>query len=586
MHVDRRLRERDFPAKKLVLAWLAVCAILVLTSAGRLAAGRLPDPDDALRLAQVRDLLDGQNWFDITQYRIDAPSGTVMHWSRLVDLPLYLVIATLEPLFGQASAERAALVLMPLLTLGVTAAAVGRHAWRVLGARVGVFSVLACGFLPSLLFQFQPLRIDHHGWQIASVAIALWAIGRRTSQTSGWIAGFAMAFGLSVSLEILPIAALFAAVLFARWLFDPKERSWLISYMQALSSGLLGFYLGTRGVALTEYCDAISPAHIAFFAVAAAGVWGVGRLSRITGIGLVILLALVGNLALGSFALLSPDCFTTPFAALDPVVDRYWYRLVLEGQPLWMQPASTYLPALIQMGAAIGATLALRLRSRDWMRNWWSEHLFLLLGTLALGLIVARSLAFTAIIAAIPLGWLAATLLDRLRERGKSLQSLAIVGILVVLLAPMTLVLAARSLMPSPVAEGQSVADAKCDIYENAPLLTQLKRGTIFSPLDMGPAILLGTDHNVVATGHHRAADAMEDVIRAFTSQEAEALELFAARNVDYVALCTDMTEVAMYAAISPDGLAAQLRSTGTAGSLERIDLGGPSQFAVYRVLD
>lgn len=586
MHGDRRLRERDFPVRKLVLAWLAVSAILLLTSAGRLATGRLPDPDDALRLAQVRDLLAGQNWFDITQYRINAPSGTVMHWSRLVDLPLYLVVAALEPLFGRTGAERAALVVMPLLTLGVAAAAVGRHAWRLLGARVSIFSVLACGFLPSLLFQFQPQRIDHHGWQIASVAIALWGIGRRNSQTSGWIAGLAMAFGLSISLEILPVAALFAAVLFARWLSDRKQRYWLIAYMQGLCLSLLGFYLGTRGMALIEYCDAISPAHLAFFAVAAAGVWLVGGLNRLTGFGLVMALAVVGSLSLGSFALLSPDCLTTPFATLDPIVDRYWYRLVLEGQPLWMQPASTYVPALVQMAAAIGATLLLRVRSRDWMRNLWSEHLFLLLGSLALGLIVARSLAFAAIIAAMPLGWLAATLLDRLRERGHSLRSLAIAGVLVVLLAPMTLVLAARSLMPSPAVEGQRVADSQCDIYENAPLLTQLQRGTIFAPLDMGPAILLGTDHNVVATGHHRAADSMEDVIRAFTAQEAEALDILAARNVDYVALCTDMTEVAMYAGISPEGLAAQLRSGRTNGSLQQIDLGGPSQFTVYRVID
>ena len=583
---DRRLRDGDFPVKALVLAWAAVCLILLLTGIGRVLAGRFPDPDDVLRLVQARDLLAGQGWFDVTQYRINPPEGTVMHWSRLVDIPLLLVIAALTPLVGQAAAETTALVLVPFLTFGIAASALGRLAWRLLGNRAAIFAVLACGFLPSLLYQFQPMRVDHHGWQVASVAVALWAISRRQATVSGWIAGIAMAFGASISLEVLPLAAAFAAVLWVHWWFDYKQRDWLVAYMLGLSLGLLGFYLVTRGVSTIEYCDAISPAHIAFFLVAAAGSWTIAHATQLRGFGLVVLFGLVGALAAGAYALLSPTCLATPFATLDPLVDRLWYRLVLEGQPLWKQPPSTWVPALVQLLAAIGAVIALRLRSMEWMRGWWGEYLFLLLAATALGLLVARSLAFASIIAAIPLGWLASNLLLKIRQQKAPLASLGLAAVILVLLAPMSLVMAARALVPAGETDAQNVAAGACDIYGNAPLLATLETGTVAAPLDLGPAILLETRHSVVATGHHRAAEAMGDVIRLFTSTTAEAHAIATARGADYIALCTDMTEARLYAHEAPEGLAASLIAGEAPDWLERVDLGGPQEFAVYRVAD
>ena len=583
---DRRLRDGAFPVKALVLAWAAVCLILLVTGIGRVLTGRFPDPDDVLRLVQVRDVLAGQGWFDVTQYRINPPNGTVMHWSRLVDIPLLLVIAALTPLVGQAAAETSALVLVPFLTFGIAAAALGRLAWRLLGNRAAIFAVLACGFLPSLLFQFQPMRVDHHGWQLASVAVALWAISRRQMTFSGWVAGIAMAFGASVSLEVLPLAAAFAVTLWLRWWFDYKQRDWLVAYMLGLSLGLLGFHLVARGASTIEYCDAISPAHLVFFLVAAAGTWVIANATKLRGFGLVVLFGIVGALGAGAFALLSPTCLATPFATLDPLVDRLWYRLVLEGQPIWRQSPVTWVPALVQLLAAIGAVIALRLRSMEWMRGWWGEYLFLLLAATALGLLVARSLAFASIIAAIPLGWLASNLLLKIRQQKAPLASLGIAAVIAVLLAPMSLVMAARAVMPGEATEVQNVATGACDVYGNAPLLAKLETGTVLAPLDLGPAILLDTEHSVVATGHHRAAEAMGDVIRTFTSPAYKARPIARAHRADYLALCTDMTEARLYAHEAPDGLAAALMEGDTPDWLERVDLGGPEEFAVYRVAD
>lgn len=395
-----------------------------------------------------------------------------------------------------------------------------------------------------------------------------------------------MATGLSISLEILPMAAAFALVLFARWWFDHKQRGWLAAYMQALSLGLAGLYFATRGTSLTAYCDAVSPAHVAFFLVAGFGTTLIAQLTRLRGFGMLLLFALVGGASFSAYALLSPACIATPFATLDPLVEEYWYRLVFEGQPLWKQAPSVYVPALLQMLAAMGAAAALYMRSDLWLRAWWAEYLFLLVASVALGMLVARSLAFASIIAAIPLGWLTSSLLARIRQQGAPLAAIGNAIAIILLLAPMTLVLAARAILPSDPAAAEGVASGACDVYANAPLLGGLEQGTVMAPLDLGPAILLKTEHAVVATGHHRANEAMAEVIRTFLASPDEARVLLSGSEAEYLALCTEMTEIQLYANVAPDGLAARLREGEAPDWLERVELGGPPQLAVYRIAD
>src|ERR1700722_18796945 len=54
------------------------------------------DPDDAMRLSEVRSFLQGQSWFDLTAYRLDPAHPVVMHWSRLVDAPIAFLIQGFE----------------------------------------------------------------------------------------------------------------------------------------------------------------------------------------------------------------------------------------------------------------------------------------------------------------------------------------------------------------------------------------------------------------------------------------------------------------------------------------------------------
>jgi MFS family permease len=583
---DRRLRGQERPNRRILLVWLALSALILLAAVQRITEGQFPDPDDALRLVQVRDLLTGQTWFDTSQYRIDPPGGSPMHWSRLVDIPLAAMIVLLAPLLGQAGAEQAALIAIPLLTFATALWFIGRLAWRLQGKEAATYALLVCGFMPALLFQFQPLRIDHHGWQIVSVCAALWALAFRKPHQGGAVAGIAMAVGLSISIEILPMAATFAAVLFLRWLRDHHARWWLVAYLQALAIGLGLIFLLTRGLRdLAQHCDAVSPAHIGFFLVVALGVGAIGWRSRATNLALIAWLGLAGAAAVGFFALSSPGCVTTPFGSLDPLVTDFWYIYVMEGQPYWRQQQAQAVPVLVQLLVGLAAALALRARSKDWLRAWWTDYAVLLAGALLLSLFVWRSAAFASAIAAIPLGWLLAGLLARFRHAQGATAKVGAVALIVLLLAPSTPLFLQRKLVPlEDETQVTHVEESGCAIREQAAKLDQLAPATLFAPLDIGPAILVKSRHAVVATGHHRAESAMHDVIAAFTSDPETARKIVGNHGGDYIVLCSDLVEPRLYASANPEGLMARLLAGTPPDWLEPVAFDGPQEFRIWKV--
>ena len=146
------------------LAFAGLAALLLLVAAPSIAAARYPDPDDVLRMVQVRDLLAGQGWFDLTQHRLDAPAGGVaMHWSRLVDLPLAGLIFILAPLLvilsyfiGPAPMSLqfwpGAIGMMLIATLAATLMTNGgRSAWFV-----GVMILMVYAIFAMTLFLLPP----------------------------------------------------------------------------------------------------------------------------------------------------------------------------------------------------------------------------------------------------------------------------------------------------------------------------------------------------------------------------------------------------------------------------------------------
>ncbi|MCI4645504.1 MAG: hypothetical protein MRY64_12040, partial [Hyphomonadaceae bacterium] len=121
--------------------------------------GALPGNDDLMRLVQVRDLLAGQAWMDVSQDRFLTPEGGAMHWSRIPDILLGGLILLFTPFLGPEGAEHAALIAWPYLLLcgALSALAVGLH--RLGAGRAGILLGLVFFLATHAMVQFQPGRI-------------------------------------------------------------------------------------------------------------------------------------------------------------------------------------------------------------------------------------------------------------------------------------------------------------------------------------------------------------------------------------------------------------------------------------------
>ncbi|WP_427963983.1 hypothetical protein [Altererythrobacter sp.] len=547
----------------------------------------------------MRDLLAGQGWYDLHQYRIAPPDGALMHWSRIVDAPLWLSMQLLEPIFGTAWAEQIAMFAIPLLVFLLIMLVVGRLAWRQFDTETAIFACLALGLCPLVLKQVQPMRIDHHSYQLLAVAVAAWAISWRSAWRGGLAAGAALGVGVMVSLETLTMVAGVGAILALRWFRDDEQRWWLTAYMKGLALTLAVVFMLTRGLPdLAEHCDVISPAHIGFFVITALGTGAIAACPQLPRGPLFAAFAVAGAIGLAFFSFAAPQCLGAPFSNLDPLVHDLWYMNVSEGMPIWHHSLDEGLPPLAQAIIALGASLAIAARQRDWLRQWWLEYsLLLAMATLA-GVMTFRSFAFAGVVGAVPLGWLIRQLLLRLRHSKRFVPKLASTVFILIALMPGAPITLARNIAPGEAAtelethgasEGasaaSSVVDSTCGLYDQAPVLNHLKTGTIFAPLDLGPAILLKTDHSVVATSHHRAEMAMHDVIEAYISDEARAHEIIKRRNADYVVLCDDLTEPQLYSRRGGTNGFMTLLMNGRAPEwLEPLDIGAPPSLHVWQV--
>jgi hypothetical protein len=569
------------------LAWAMIAALLIVTNLAAILAYRFPDPDDTLRLIQVRDLIAGQAWLDLTQHRVDAPGGGVaMHWSRLVDIPLAAVVLALSGLIGQGAAETTALIVVPLLTFGVALLLAGRIAWRLVGDEAAGFACLAMALSVPLVQQMRPMRIDHHGWQIVCALAAINGLMARSPRWGGWATGAALAAWLAISIEGLPVAAAICGVAALRWLRNRHDALWFVATMQGLAVSSLVLFATTRGfAAVAQHCDAISTAHLAGFALAALAATALGRMEPLPRPALLGGLALVAVAGAGAMLAAAPQCSGGAFVALDPIVARFWYEGVGEGLPVWRQEPGLALQIVVPPLIGLAAALQLAAKNGGWLRRWWYDYAIVLAAALALALFVARAGAVAGALAAVPLGWQIREWLRAARTRRRpGRRALMLAGMALALLPAMPLTFLAMA-RPAQAALGETRPRvSSCAIADSAATLRRLPRGEILAPLDIGPQLLFETGHSVIATGHHRGQAPMRTVIEVFTGDPAAARNALHARGTRYLVLCPDLSEPMRYASAAPDGLMAQLLAGRAPTWLDPVALDGDGTLRVWRV--
>lgn len=590
MTADARYSPARFGIALLAL-WLLACAIVITVAWPRIVTLTMWDPDDYLRLQQIRDLLGGQHVFDLHQYRIDPPDGIPMHWSRIVDAPIVALILTLKPLVGPVLAERAAVIVAPLLILGGSLGALALIGARLAGRRTGLITAMLAATAPAILFQVMPMRIDHHGWQTMLALFAIAACLDPRPARGGTVAGMAAATWLSISLEGLPMTVAIGAVLALRFVIEDERRQTALRFRRfaaALSLTSLALFLCLHSPQdwFAGHCDAVSPPWIGPLLVTPALLAIFARPAARRGAAMRLgLVGLAGLLGAGLLIGTAPDCLRGPFGTLDPVVRQYWYENVLEGMPVWRQsPIGQVMTIAFPLVGLAGTLFGCRQAASAEKARGWLVMLALLLAAFALALLVNRATALAYGCALPGAAALVSTLLDRIGRSPHMLNRIAGSALVIGLLSPAGAVIVGNLTLTATSGRAslerpQQPCSASADCFS---ALAKLPRAHILAGLDMTPELLIHTQHSYAGSGYHRDPAAIRRVIDAFINGPDHAHRIMRAHGMRYLLIDPNGKEAEIYRKDAPAGLMADLLAGRAPAWLQPVPLPG-SSFRMWR---
>lgn len=585
-----------------LLIWLLTAAGMILAKWAAIQTIDTVDPDDALRLVQVRDLLAGQAWWDVSQHRINpAGGGGLMHWSRLIDLPLAIGIGALTPLVGSGLAERITMTLWPLLLLGGLFILLARCASRLGDRRVALLVPALAATNYIILYQFAPLRIDHHGAQILLSLGLLYLTLRPASALRGALAGLFAAMHLAISIEGLPTVALFGAIMAVDWAWNDRAgtRARLSAYLVAVALSAVALQFITRGpeALFQTWCDALSAPYIAALGVAALMVAAASPMlptgSATARLARFALLGVAGALAGAALLLVAPTCARGPFATLDPVVVTYWYANVREGLPVWHVLDSltgfSIAPSLVGL---IGSILAWRRSDEPMVRHAWAIIAATLAGTFLLSLMVLRTASTAQMIALPGCAWVgmhlwiwARTIPATVPRILASLASaIALPPAAGAALAFAIISLAGTADSDTSAAGNGGEAGPMCVDADSLAALNALPPTILLTPLDVGPHLLQRTPHSVVATGHHRNNAVMARTIDTFIGPTDQAEPLVRASGATLIVACPSALEFQNFRSAPGRSLADDLAEGHVPAWLEPVPLGRHAVLKAWRL--
>lgn len=531
-----------------VAAWALVAALLAFRTIAQFGAvPLLGDSDDAMRIVTATDLLDGQGWQDSIQHRDNAPFGVELHWSRLVDAPIALLLAIARPLTGILAPDIAAIVwpLLLLLPLLALAAVIVR---KLVPVSDGVTALALPLISLVLLIEFLPGRVDHHNVQIllmmaAMAGLILW----RDRVVGGVVVGIALAASLAIGLETLPFIAVGIAAMVLFWTIDP-ERYWAatVSFGVTLAVGTLAHFLiatapSRYGVAA---CDMISIVYVAAMGLGGLALAAVAALAATLRSPVLRLVAMgaAGAVVVGVCALQFPGCLAGPYATVDPRIDALLFAGIAEVQPLWRRliddPATGIafgLPALAAVAIAVQRCLTLRGKARA---DWLIAGGFLLAAVLVM-LVQIRGARFAGAFA-IP-G--AAALITAVRTAYVARPTAArMAGLLGswLLFAGVLQFAVVGWLVPRSTAATSPFADVACFRAADYAQLAALPPANVMAPVRIGSHILRYTGHSVVSASFHRNNAGTLDTLDFFGSDDAAARAIADTRQIGIVADCNN----------------------------------------------
>ncbi|MEG3084515.1 glycosyltransferase family 39 protein [Sphingomonas sp. PB2P12] len=568
----------------LVLATLlSIC--WTITDWSRIGRLILPDADDMMRLAQVRDWVNGQALNDWTQYRMAPPFGTPMHWSRLNDFGIAGIIVAATPLIGRHGAEIAAVILYPAVLFAFNIALSARIARRLWGDQAGIVAAILAALAYPGITLFIPGRIDHHALQIVVIEATVLALMHRPTIASGILAGLAVAVSLVIGLETVPQVAMLVGTIAVFWVVNGQdERRRLAGFAAAL-----GGMTGVSVVAMrptywsVELCDAFTPASATgTLAVAAAlGMlayatpWLSGWRSRL------FVGSVAGVIALGGTLAAYPVCLSGPYGLVDPFLRAAFLPHIDEANSIFAQASAARtlsIGGLLLVGCIVSVWMVAR-APETWARA------MPVVGVILVSALVTLSQARGTYIGAPMVAPVLAGLILAARRRS-TWQTPALIAAwlasagITYAEAP---VVAVRVRNPGVRIPAATTPQILCNTGDAWEQVDRYPAGVVMAPTNMASYLIGATHLSTVGAGYHRNNRGNMAMYRYFLSRPDRSAAIARAWNVTYVAFCPgDFSEIDVTHSY-PDSLATMLQTGRPPVGFVRLPLRG-ARLHLYRI--
>jgi hypothetical protein len=548
-----------------VAIWLAACVWLLWQRWGGIHWFALGDTDDNMRISQVRAWLNGQGWYDLRQYKLNPPLGFDIHWSRLVDLPIAGIILLVRPFFGGRIAEQAAVAIAPLIPLLVTLIAAALTARRLIHPRA---YVVACGLVlccQVALDMFRPLRIDHHGWQLALLMLTIAALADPQRVRGGITVGIASALSLAIGLELLPYIAVAGSSIAMRWIWRKEARPRMVSYAVSFAgASAIGFAAFASYANRAPVCDALSPVWLSTILVGCAGLLVLSQVDPARWPARMFWALGAGAVAAGFYWFTWPHC-RGRLEGVSPELYKLWLSNVREARPIYMQNADTIIAGLtVPTIGLIGAGWAIWRARREEAAYCWSSILVLSLfsvGMLFWQVRAGPAAQLIGVIGAAFLGWhliiwFAASERMLVRVFGIVGAFLLVSGIASYGVFP---------LIPDKPKKDKAFwdkvesANRRCPTLPSLQPIALLPPATIMTFVDLGPRLITVTHHKAIAGPYHRNQQAILDIHHAFDGPPEQARAIAKRHGATLLLVCPYLSESTLYRSRSPKGFYAQL---------------------------
>lgn len=501
----------------LAVSWAFACVVAWMGDSTPLSAA-LGDTDDALRLVQVREYLAGASWFDLHLDRLQPPQGYDSHWSRFIDVGLASLYLLARPFLGGERAEIFMRFLWPLLWLIPAMAAVASAANRLGGrtAALIAFAFTATGLIA--LQQFRPGRIDHHNVQVAlALAAVASLIASVTSARAAALAGALTVAMLVIGLESIHFVLFTLAGACLLYVSGHHGAIQTKAYWGAVLVSAVLAFLATVPPAKWHQapCDAYAGNFALALVFAAVIVLAVVHVRPpATALSRFVLAGLAGVGALSVFVAFDPVCLAGPFARMNPALGPLWLDHVRENRSAFELLRDGNLAVFAGMMAhpalalAAGVWLAARQRSAE---------VVIAVAALALGmpmqLFALKTFSYPAWLAVAPSAAVAAIVFDALKKR-----MLAAAVLVAAVFSPAFMAVGSSVILLNfngSAGKQQDTLDA-CLATANFARLAALPPGRVLAPIDMGPAILALTPHQVLAAPYHRLRTGITDAVEIY----------------------------------------------------------------------